>query len=971
MQSHTKAKSTSRSRKAFPLNPLAASLAAILMASAPAYAQDTKTEEEKTEEAKKKQAADEPVVLESVKVQGFQRAVEKSIQAKRDNTSIVEVIAAEDIGKLPDNSIADAISRAPGLTAQRVNGRASAISIRGASPDYSTTLLNGREQVSVGDNRGVEFDQYPSELIGGVTIYKTPDAKLIGQGLSGTVDLQTIKPLTYSDRTVTLSARLEENSLGEINPGYTDRGNRISATYIDQFADRTIGLAIGFARLDSPGQNERWRAWGFPDGDSGVSGTPNRSIRALGGSQFYASSTEQVRTGIMGVLEYKPNDVLHSTLDVFYSRFDKTETTRGMETGLAWSGAAPSNLQISGFQVLGGTYTGIEPVLRNDENTSDDKIFSVGWNNKIRLNDDWTAVIDINGSSAERNDTFTELYARALTPAGAPIASNVSYVINPNTGLPTFAFSGEFTNPAVVRLTDISGWGQAGYTKSPEIRDDQIGFRANFKRDFLEGPFSSIEFGVNYSDREKSRASNEFFLDLKTAPTAIAFLEPSAPLNLTGGVPVVAINIPLTLASGIYNFRSNNLANPDVFNKNWQVNEEVKTGFVQLNIESEIGNVGVRGNVGLQYQMTDQNSDGFAVNSGVAVPYSDGAKYNDLLPSLNLAFELPHDQVVRFGAAKTLARARMDDLRANNNYGCNTGGAGVPLPFCRWEAGGGNPQLEPTRANAYDISYEKYFETKAQISLAYFFKDLRTYTYTDRNDNFDFSGFTPLPGTTPISSIGRFTQPRNGTGGYLRGLEFNAVLPFSMFSDALDGFGLILNASDIDSSIPGDGPQTGPDAAIESALCASNSPYCTNPRTTFPGLSEFSANATIYFERGGFSARASHRYRDDFYGEVTGFGADRARVFIEAESITDLQFGYQFKSGRFEGLSLLLQVNNLTNERYAQYANTPVVDYNNSLRLTVPATQINNRRPVIGYIKTPTLYGEYGRSILLGATYKF
>ena len=97
-------------------------------------------------------------------------------------------------GKLPDVSIGESIARLPGLAAQRVAGRAQVISVRGLSPDFATTLLNGREMVSTGDNRSVEFDQYPSELLSGVTVYKTPDAGLVGQGLSGTLDMQTVRP---------------------------------------------------------------------------------------------------------------------------------------------------------------------------------------------------------------------------------------------------------------------------------------------------------------------------------------------------------------------------------------------------------------------------------------------------------------------------------------------------------------------------------------------------------------------------------------------------------------------------------------------------------------------------------------------------------------------------------------------------------------------------------------------------------
>src|SRR5690606_35008312 len=170
--------------------------------------------------------------LDTVQVTGIRRGIESAISIKRDSTSIVEAVSAEDIGKLPDVSIAESIARLPGLAAQRVAGRAQVISVRGLSPDFATTLLNGREVVSTGDNRSVEFDQYPSELISGVTVYKTPDAGLVGQGLSGTLDMQTVRPLSYSERVIAVSGRYQKNSLGEA-AGEDPYGNRLNFSYVD------------------------------------------------------------------------------------------------------------------------------------------------------------------------------------------------------------------------------------------------------------------------------------------------------------------------------------------------------------------------------------------------------------------------------------------------------------------------------------------------------------------------------------------------------------------------------------------------------------------------------------------------------------------------------------------------------------------------------------------------------------------
>src|SRR5204862_328503 len=138
-------------------------------------------------EREAKQRAAQVKKIESVKVVGIRLGIENAIDTKQEATSVVESVSAEDIGKLPDASIAESIARLPGVTSQRVNGRSNAISIRGFAPDFSTTLLNGREQTSTGDNRAVEYDQYPAEVVNQVLIYKTANAALIGQGLSGTV----------------------------------------------------------------------------------------------------------------------------------------------------------------------------------------------------------------------------------------------------------------------------------------------------------------------------------------------------------------------------------------------------------------------------------------------------------------------------------------------------------------------------------------------------------------------------------------------------------------------------------------------------------------------------------------------------------------------------------------------------------------------------------------------------------------
>ena len=156
----------------------------------------------------------------AIVITGIRRSVADSIQIKRNETSMVEAVSAEEIGKLPDVSIAESIARLPGLAAQRVDGRAQIISVRGFSPDFTTVLLNGRQQASSGYNRAVEFDQYPSELLGSVVVYKTPDADIAGMGLAGTVDLRTIRPLEYGKRAIALNIRAQYDEGGGRNSDF-------------------------------------------------------------------------------------------------------------------------------------------------------------------------------------------------------------------------------------------------------------------------------------------------------------------------------------------------------------------------------------------------------------------------------------------------------------------------------------------------------------------------------------------------------------------------------------------------------------------------------------------------------------------------------------------------------------------------------------------------------------------------------
>lgn len=896
------------------LTPIATGCAVLLsMASDLAYAQAQAT-------------AEAPA---TVTVTGIRRGIEDAISVKKNATSIVEAISAEDIGKLPDVSIAESLARVPGLAAQRVGGRAQVISVRGLSPDFSTTLLNGREQVSTGDNRSVEFDRYPSELIGGVLIYKTPDAGLIGQGLSGTIDLQTVRPLAFGKSTLSVNVRGEKNSLGSI-AGTNSTGNRFNISYIDQFANRTLGIAVGYARLDSPildqevGLYEPWKR----DSRAGLPAGTYESD----GIKSLEKSGKFKRDSFFGVVEWRPSKDWTSTLDLYSSKAKANETLSQFEVNLGdYNGGFQPGLlytssTINSNNVLtGGVATGVYPLVRGFSNRRNDTVQAVGWNNVFKFKG-WSLLADASYSGSKRNETNLETNALLRTPSGGPLLDSLT--VNYATGgFPTLTPGRDYSNPANLYIGNTIYGG--GYGKAPHVQDRLSGFKlvATVDTDgFLGGFIPNIDFGAHYSDRSKSKRQPENPLSV-LSPTGFTTISSDllrTPVNLgfsgTGVIP--SWDVLGVIAKYFQPFQPVETETFEQANR-WSIFEKITTGFVKANIDGDLGsNVGLRGNFGVQIQHTDQSSAANSISNGVIVPFTDGKTYNDVLPSLNLSFLFPGDQTVRFAAAKQIARARLDQLRASSEFGVST---------ATFEPGGsgGNPKLDPWRANALDISYEKYFGNKAYVAAAGFYKDLRSYIFTQSRD-FDFSGL--LQGytgvTQPITPIGRFSAPFNGKGGSLRGVEFTGSIPLSLLTPTLDGFGVIASATFSSSSIkiPDEGSNTG------------------SERISLPGLSKRVTNLTLYYEKSGFSTRISQRQRSDFIGEIGNFAGNRTLRYVVGEKVIDFQIGYEFQEGTFKGLGFQLQANNLNNEAYRTYASTK---------------------------DRPYEYQKYGRSFLAGVNYKY
>ncbi|MFZ5610335.1 MAG: TonB-dependent receptor [Pseudomonadota bacterium] len=898
------------------------------------------TSEPVDQQAKAKEEAE----LEEIVVTGFRKSITDSIATKRSSSSIVEAVSAEEIGKLPDISIAESLGRLPGLATQRLDGRSQVISIRGLGPDLSTALLNGREQVSTGDNRGVEFDQYPSELMAAAVVYKTPDATLIGQGLAGTVDMRTIRPLDRKERILSANARYEFNEDGSLNPDAPSGGIRGSATYVDQFANDTLGVALGVAYQSTPTQSQRFNAWGYPNfGDGGP--------LVIGGAKPFAQSNDLNRFGVIGTLEYEPTTNFRTALDLYYSNFDEKQVLRGIEFPLQWSSAQlQPGYTVEDGLITEGVFAGVKGVMRNDLNKREAELFAAGWNMRFNLANDWALETDLSYSRADRKDVLLESYS-GTGPAGTGATDALGFALQPN-GVVVFSPSLDYANPNLFVLTDPQGWGggakpnpltQAGFINSPDTEDELTHLRMSVDRPWEIGPVSAFKIGVDLSRRDKQRAIRQEFLTPPTGTTsapipAAALLDKTVALDFIG-IPGQVTYDPLYVLNNVL------VSVPAVlssFNvpQDWQAREDVLVGFAKFEVDSEVGAIPVNGNFGLQVVYTDQTSSGFRVEdadpgAGITEPtliaVTDGDSYTRFLPSLNLSFHLADDSVIRLGAARTLARARMDQLNAGLTIGTDLRLIGSTDPNqAYFRASGGNPKLRPTIANAVDISYEKYFgKGDGYFALAAYYKDLQDFVNPNDAFLFDFANFVdayvPADRRDELgTTLGIISGPTNRGGGSIRGLEASLSLPAGMIAPALEGFGVIVGGSFTDSKV---------------LLGDSTVPI------TVPGLSKWVVNTTAYYEKSGFQARLSHRYRTDFLAEVSGISATRILRSAKGESIFDAQIGYAFQEGVLEGLSIVLQAYNLTNEPFITFQEPD------------PRLVIDQQR--------------YGRTYLIGASYTF
>lgn len=889
------------------------------------------------DDVKEKDLKAKDAEIEVIQVKGFRTSVIKSLNEKRFGDTVSESISADDLGALPDQSIADALTRLPGVTAVRTGGQASGLNIRGLDGDFVFATLNGHEQVTTGGKRAIEFDQYPSELISQAAVYKTPKASLIEGGVAGTVELKTADPLKNDkDQSFNINARGSFNDRADEISDAEQYGNRLSLAYQGKFLEDTLGVAVGYAHLYQPYVASQFIGLRFNDDKKDVNG--DGVTEAISeGFELQQKGGDDTRDGYMAAIHWQPSDSLSVKGDLFHSKFTSENFARGFRVKSLKNGTI-SDAVVENGSMTGGTVStdgtdNFAVFVINDNDSKYSELTSgslnLEWNNGGAL----TVAADVSYSKADGEFVNGGTRAVLYDDLGNEVrsAESVTYQLN---GLSPadISFTNDYTNTSTLGLKEVGMW---PYNQ----QNDLIAYKLDFNYVLDTSFVSSVDFGVRYAEREfnaqRSQAGYgfEFGKNPNNQPVLTLNDDMTKVVDFGGelaGYPsflAIDFNKAIELVNAQLAATGQSPFTPTAnWSNNWTmiqsgaVNEDVLAGYVQANLDFDIGDVKVTGNLGVRVVHTDQSSTGLqqvgyglgeAITDELGVVSTDyirnkvGKTYTDYLPSLNLTFHLTENDQLRFAAASVMSRPPIDKLKSGMGSWYDDSATPGYKKYNAW--GNTSPLLDPFYADQYDLSYEHYFEeSEGAVVVALFYKDIKSFinNFTIQPFDFEANGFI-VPDTIidngvefpVVKNEGQYqTAINNDKGGYIRGIELGYTQVFDFLPSPLDGLGFTGSYSYSDSEVE-----------FTTDLSGSN---LTIP---LPGLSENVLNTTLFYTLDGFDTRVSMRYRSSYVSEQVAVESQLA--FFDAETIVDYQASYALDNG----LKFLFQINNLTDEPNKTY----------------------------------------------------
>ncbi len=899
--------------------------------------------------------------LEEIVVTGFRESLNAALDVKRETVGSVDAILAEDIADFPDLNLAESLQRIPGVSIARDAGEGRSITVRGLSPEFTRVRLNGMEAMSnnggtdaaggTNRGRGFDFNTFASELFNAITVRKTASAEIEEGSLGATVDLRTGRPFDYDGFTVVTSASAQYNDLSEeIDP-------RAAFLISNTFADGRFGalLSVAYTERHLVDEGASTVRWGRPSGDMTAAPGFTGDIDAVNDAfmpripRYDYYEHNQDRLGITASFQFAPTDRTQINLDALYAEFNAERKEIFLETPNFSSGA--QGMQVADA-VIDNTNTVVYGVFNNVDIRSEQRFDELSTEFKqvtLDFTHELTDTLRLAGMIGTTESDHNNPFQTTLLLDWNNIPS-MSFDYRGNNRLPVLSYGGaDVTSTNIgtpqtggTSTTNSDGWYLSQIRLRPQTALNEFD---NYQVDLTWSATDSLDFKVGAQRKEFNFTTTErridpAYCDPPLAINANAETCSAVPFRNTPlseftdvftygndlGIPsgtTTSFRLPsMSAARALFDLNDIPLSMTPALGNNRKVEEEDTGFFLQAQFRSEVGSMPLRGNVGVRYVKTDQTSWGYSFLSGEAVLIQAERDYTDTLPSLNLALDVTDDLVVRASAAKVMARPALGDL---------TPGGGVSVSGNNRTASLGNPHIAPTRAKAYDLSFEWYFAPESLLSLALFYKDIESRAVDSTLTDVPFTG-NPfgIPDSVAIAACGAqpncspelanwtFNTTVNGPGGDLKGFEISYQQPFTFLPGFWSNFGVVLNYTGVDSEIE----------------------YEEGLTEDLTGLSNSAYNATLYYETDRFGARVATSYRDEFLTNVPGRNGNDIEGTAEVLTV-DASARYSLN----DNIDLTLEGVNLTDEFQDQWVDS-----------------LGNR---LSY------YHHTGRSYLLGARIKF
>lgn len=819
--------------------------------------------------------------LEEVIVTGFKGSITRALDIKRQADSIVDAISAEDIGKFPSQNIAEALQRVPGISIVRDRGEGLFVRVRGLGANFQTTTLNGRS-AAVNENvrdsgqsgRQFRFDTLPSELVSRVDVIKSPTAALDEGAIGGIVDVRTFRPLDLKDTQHAFSA----------TASYPELADKLDARFSGLTSwrneDRSFGVLLAAVYDQRTMRQDRAMngAWTYlPNGiDTDGNGTLDSGpIYRSASTRPTLEQEERERVGLSGAVQWNPTSDISLNLDVAYTDLNINYDELTYSADFDWTKLVPGTAVIKDGVLVGGI-VGASSQIGREQSELEHKNLQVGLNGEYLFGDGWKLTGDL-------------AYSRAVSDTPTPIRrSRVQGTVG-NVAFEYFPAGDQVHNLTFLTadLTSPSTLpGRRLEWRVNDSLDTEKSAQIDLEKQVEWGPVSALQAGVKYRDRLRDYNRRDLTITRDKNGKAITgtfygaeyyesdFLVDDFLGESGGKLPTI-----WAVPNGDKFFElmdpalvNQPLARADLRNS-YNITETIKSAYVMADLDSSLGDMPLRGNVGVRLAQTNQVSSGHADDGKKAEPVRFEKDYTDVLPSANLALDITDDLVSRLSAAKVITRPSLADLAPRLTLNSSDK---------IFTAVGGNPNLEPFEAWQYDATLEWYFAPSSALIAGLFYKDISTFMTTRKS-------------TLVVDGVDYELSARvNGGDASIKGVELAYQQTFDMLPEPFDGLGLLANYTYTDT----------------------RATYFDGTRTIkddLENVAKHSFNLTGFYEKGPIGLRLSYSWRGDVLAQVGTNGLENAND--KAFGSLDANITYQLT----ENLTLVAEAMNLTDEAQWQF----------------------------------------------------